>query len=96
MFCDIAQERSGALRDRPEVTRLAERFLDAKEPGREAQQVRRGGVFLRELLGPIGSVQDFPPVTSRYQRGWCVRAQAFVTVPRVIDLKVPGSAAVPR
>ncbi len=36
------------------------------------------------------------PMISRYHFGWWSRAQAFVTVPRVIEPNVPGSAAVPR
>ena len=43
------------------------------------------------VVGFLGS-----PVTSRYQRGWCSRAHDLLTVPRVIDRNVPGSAAVPR
>src|SRR5262245_27409577 len=34
------------------------------------------------------------PLTSRRHRGWCHRAQAWVTVPRVIARSVPGMTAV--
>src|SRR5262249_24742237 len=48
--------------------------------------LQRGGRF----------VDEDAPRTSRYQRGWCRRAQGRETVPRIIERYVPGSAAVPR
>src|SRR5262249_23473110 len=73
----------------------AQRLFDGRMTPREG--LRTGGAALE--VG--GDAQRFAgrgssPVTSRYQPGWCSRAHARVTVPRVIEPNVPGSAAVPR
>ena len=88
-----------------------QRRLRPVEAGGEPQGLGDGCVARRQGLSARGAAlevgddaQSNPgyerrvssPVTRRYQAGWCSRAHVRVTVPRVIEPNVPGSAAVPR
>jgi len=88
-----------------------QRGLRPVEAGGEPQGLGDGRVARREGLGSRGAALEIggdaqgnpgygrrfsSPVTLRYQAGWCSRAHVRVTVPRVIEPNVPGSAAVPR
>jgi len=78
--------------------------LQTEERRREAKRLRGGGRFRREARRPLRASlervggarrQDLGssrPISSRYHFGWWILAQAFETVPRVIELSVPGSA----
>ena len=81
--------------------------MHAKEPGREGERLTDGRRRIDERRGARGALlergrrierRDYfsSPMSSRYHFGWWMRAHAFDTVPRIIELNVPGSATVAR
>ena len=79
----------GAVEPRRETQRLLAR-PEAARRAISARAARRSNSESDARTLPRREASS--PVTSRYQRGWCRRAHVRVTVPRVIERKVPGSA----
>lgn len=59
---------------------------------------RSGGAAAPPPFRDVPSARGYfsSPMSSRYHFGWWMRAHAFDTVPRVIELNVPGSATAAR